>query len=114
MIRFIAIGVFSFVCFACTDCNAQRPLGLFFRQPAVQQPAFVAPTQLRFHPSQYNQRSNGVLARLLDGPMPSRNRNPVEVDSRYVGGFHRSQLYNDGIPTGDIGLRGNGINWILW
>jgi hypothetical protein len=35
-------------------------------------------------------------------------------NSRYIGGFHYSYFENLGIPSGDIGLRGNGVNWRPW
>jgi len=54
------------------------------------------------------------LARLLDGEMTHKYRNPAEVDSRYIGGFHQSHFQNIGIPSGDIGLRGNAYNWRTW
>lgn len=38
-----------------------------------------------------------------------RDRNP-----QYYGGFHSRQLQNVGIPTGDIGIRGNGVFWTPW
>jgi len=54
------------------------------------------------------------LSMLLDGPMTHKYRNPAEVDSRYIGGFHQSHFQNIGIPSGDIGLRGNAYNWRTW
>lgn len=35
-------------------------------------------------------------------------------DSRYIGGFHYTYFQDLGIPTGDIGLRGNGVIWRPW
>jgi hypothetical protein len=54
------------------------------------------------------------ISMLLDGPMTHKYRNPAEVDSRYIGGFHQSHFQNIGIPSGDIGLRGNAYNWRTW
>ena len=54
------------------------------------------------------------LSMLLDGPMTHKYRNPAEVDARYIGGFHQSHFQNIGIPSGDIGLRGNAYNWRTW
>jgi hypothetical protein len=54
------------------------------------------------------------LARIIDGPMTHKHRNPAEVDSRYIGGFHQSHFNNIGIPSGDIGIRGNAYNWRTW
>lgn len=33
---------------------------------------------------------------------------------RYFGAFHARELQNLGVPSGDIGLRGNGIFWSPW
>lgn len=33
---------------------------------------------------------------------------------KYHGGFHARELQNLGVPSGDIGLRGNGISWTPW
>jgi len=54
------------------------------------------------------------LARLLDGPMTYKYRNPAEVDARYIGGLHQATFQNIGIPSGDIGIRGNAYNWRTW
>ena len=37
-----------------------------------------------------------------------------EAYPKYQGGFHARALQNIGIPTGDIGLRGNGIYANPW
>lgn len=33
---------------------------------------------------------------------------------RYVGALHAREIQNLGVPTGDIGPRGNGIFWSPW
>lgn len=40
--------------------------------------------------------------------------NVIDNESRYIGGLHYSYFQNLGIPTGDIGLRGNGVFWRPW
>ena len=42
-------------------------------------------------------------------PLEAREQYP-----KYYGGFHARQLQNIGIPTGDIGLRGNGSELNPW
>jgi hypothetical protein len=69
---------------------------------------FHFPTQSYFEPR------NPVISRILDGKMTHKYRNPAEVDSRYIGGFHQSHFQNLGIPSGDIGIRGNAYNWRTW
>jgi hypothetical protein len=36
------------------------------------------------------------------------------VYPRYYGSIHARQIQNIGVPTGDIGLRGNGITLTPW
>jgi hypothetical protein len=33
---------------------------------------------------------------------------------KYLGGFHSSHFTNVGLPSGDIGFRGNGLYWTPW
>ena len=33
---------------------------------------------------------------------------------KYIGGFHSSHFTNVGLPSGDIGFRGNGLYWTPW
>jgi hypothetical protein len=33
---------------------------------------------------------------------------------KFYGGFHSSHYSNLGVPSGDIGFRGNGIYWTPW
>lgn len=40
--------------------------------------------------------------------------NVQDNDARYIGGLHRTYFQNLGIPSGDIGLRGNGVIWRPW
>lgn len=54
------------------------------------------------------------ISRILDGPMTYKDRNPAEVDARYIGGFHQTHFQNVGIPSGDIGIRGNAYRWRTW
>ena len=113
MTRVLLVAIFALALFACSNGHAQEPRVRLFRNRAVsnQRNAYPADS-LATKPA--IQRFNAKLARLLDGPMTGKYRDPREVQSRYVGGFHQSQLYNVGIPTGDIGFRGNGVNWFQW
>ena len=33
---------------------------------------------------------------------------------KFIGGFHSSHFTNVGLPSGDIGFRGNGLYWTPW
>ena len=81
-------------------------VGTYVPQDYTQPTAF--PTEAYF------ENRNPVISRILDGKMTHKYRNPVEVDSRYIGGFHQSHFQNIGIPSGDIGIRGNAYNWRTW
>lgn len=37
-----------------------------------------------------------------------------QVYPKYYYGFHARYMQNMGVPTGDVGLRGNGITWNPW
>jgi hypothetical protein len=45
---------------------------------------------------------------------PAFNRHYQGYYSQYYGGFHARHLQNIGVPTGDIGIRGNGITTTPW
>ena len=74
----------------------------------------VAGQRYRFPTQAYYSSGQSKISRLIDGPMTHKYRNPAEVDSRYTGGFHQSHFEGIGLPSGDIGLRGNALNWRTW
>ena len=45
---------------------------------------------------------------------PSSQRSAEELYPKYYGAFHYRHLDNIGIPTGDIGIRGNGLYMSPW
>ena len=67
-----------------------------------------------FPVADYFPKKQSTISRILDGPMTHKYRNPAEVDARYVGGHHESYFHNLGIPSGDIGIRGNAYKWRTW
>lgn len=102
------------------------PQALYSQQTQLDyaQPQYVQPQQTqiqqlplghnKFEISRYSNYRNPFISRLLDGPTTPGRRNPYEVESRYIGGFHRSHFNNIGIPSGDIGIRGNAFRWNTW
>jgi hypothetical protein len=49
------------------------------------------------------------------GELPhARPVDPRAVYPKYQGGFHSRALQNIGVPTGDIGIRGNGFMMNPW
>ena len=113
------------------DCNAQILRGRFLNPSA---PKVVSAPPLLYQPpghvgayvpqdynagtvfpvADYFPKKQSTLSRIIDGPLTHRHRNPAEVDSRYVGGFHQTYFHNLGIPSGDIGIRGNAYKWRTW
>ncbi len=88
-----------------------------FMRPSTMSQQFTQPeSRATVFPreSYYADQRHPMISRVLDGPMTHRYRDPVEVDSRYTGGFHQSHFQNLGLPSGDIGLRGNALNWRTW
>jgi hypothetical protein len=48
-------------------------------------------------------------------PTPAQNPQAAKaIYPKYNAGFHARYLENVGVPTGDVGLRGNGITWNPW
>ena len=112
------------------DCNAQLFRGRFLNPSA---PKVVAAPPLLYQPpgiegtyvpQDYTAKpvfpvadyypKQSKISRLLDGPLTHKYRHPAEVDARYVGGFHQTHFHNLGIPSGDIGIRGNAYKWRTW
>ena len=131
--RSLAILFFATFCAlvaSADDCQAQ----LFrSRRPQLNRPVTSAPpiyhqppglagfhilqdpnTPSVFPEKDYYTPRRPKIARLLDGKMDYSQRNPAEVDARYIGGFHQSYYNNIGIPSGDIGIRGNAYKWNTW
>ena len=82
--------------------------------PATSLPVHGVGQDFRFPTQAYFSAGQSRFSRLFDGPLTHQNRNPAEVDGRYTGGFHQSHFDNIGLPSGDIGLRGNALNWRTW
>ncbi len=79
------------------DAAPRGLMRLFARSYSARGPvAFGAPT----FPSNYGTRY--------------RSLSVEELYPKYYGGFHYRHLDNIGIPSGDIGLRGNGLYMSPW
>jgi hypothetical protein len=58
---------------------------------------------------------NRVQANSASRPTPAQNPYAArQVYPKYYHGFHARDLQNVGVPSGDVGLRGNGITWNPW
>jgi len=127
----ILLTTFLLASVEAQDCDAQILRGRFRSQTAS---SVVAAPPLLFQPANhvgvyvpqdpaakpvfpiedYFPQKQSKISRILDGPMTHKYRNPAEVDARYVGGHHQSYFQNLGIPSGDIGIRGNSYKWRTW
>lgn len=123
-VTFVAIFVSADACQAQFFASRR---GKNFRSVTAAPPVYVQPPGLagfhvlrdpnapsKFPTQDYFTPRRPKIARILDGKMDYSNRNPAEVDARYVGGFHQSYFNNIGIPSGDIGIRGNAYKWNTW
>lgn len=119
-----AIFLFATLFFVVTDCHAQNHTGWLRRGARIQHgPRLLS---RRFNPEQFQSRSAKVATSVgnenTTASVAARRYDPREwrdadADSRYpkfIGGFHSSHFSNIGLPTGDIGFRGNGIYWSPW
>ncbi|MEM7786048.1 MAG: hypothetical protein AAF939_19200 [Planctomycetota bacterium] len=116
MARLLTLAIASLALFCVPETEAQEGRGFFFRRARAQASPQIKFNHgpYRFETSRYYADQQSRLSRILDGPLTGKYRDPAEVDSRYVGGFHQRYFDNIGVPPGDIGIRGNGINWYLW
>ena len=114
--RFLAMLIFATVMGAASDCHAQRQRGLF-KRARVQQEArqFDATNQQAdFENSRQMRRHRNPAAPRQQGSPVPRFPESTEAFPKFIGGFHSSHYTNLGIPTGDLGFRGNGIYWPPW
>ncbi len=124
------LAAFTVLVVYADDCQAQffgSRRAQNFRPVTPAPPIYVQPPGLagfhvlqdpnartKFPAQDYVTPRHPKISRILDGKMTYRYRNPAEVDARYVGGFHQNYFNNIGIPSGDIGIRGNAYKWDTW
>jgi len=120
-ISFAAITL-MFVCFGfASDCQAQLNRGLFRARPLASSrqvqgqphalPQYDEATRLVFA-SQHQHRHRATLQ-----GQHWRNSNFYDLSDpypKYYGGFHSSHFSKLGVPSGDLGFRGNNIFWSPW
>ena len=122
--RLSAVLLFVVAIWSVQDCHAQRQRGLLFRGPLFQQ-RVQPPIQPHMAPqaevqSQTHQPSGHPAPEYVVEPVPQfvAPRGVRYYDNtlypKFIGGFHSSHFHNLGVPSGDIGFRGNGIYWTPW
>ena len=119
-------GVLTFA----TECQAQRGGGLFpnrtFRRPFAAR--YEAAPSVAATPITATDPISRPEDLYIESPSyrnpPVRRPNDWRRDPSYFpaapaypkfyGGFHSSHFSNLGVPSGDIGFRGNGLYWAPW
>ena len=113
------LGILFFAALFCvaSDCQAQRHRGWFKRSAHAnhgtrQQVDRIQQAELE------NSRSPLRLRKSASSDPDNRQTSPsndaFEPYPKFIGGFHSSHFSNLGIPTGDLGFRGNGVYWAPW
>jgi len=121
MHRTIATLLFGFLVCVTTQSIAQSQAQEIVREA----PAIASAPVPQDNGHCQNARRHGSQVRHHNRPMhrffhkPPSHRHPVESYSnspypKYYGAFHSSHFSNLGVPTGDIGFRGNSIFWSPW
>lgn len=110
----IVIGILLVAVTATSEAKRRRGFG-WFRSRLTVPPRPTAP-----HPPAAHRPAHAAPPAAHAAPLPNgpprytpyhyyRDRNP-----RYYGGFHARQFDNIGMPPGDVGFRGNGLQWNAW
>ncbi len=115
--RFLGILFFAAIFCVTSDCQAQRPRGLFARGARVHHHARHHDTRVEqgaVENNRFPRRHRTPATPRLQNAQNSRNDGTFEVFPKFIGGFHSSHYTNLGLPTGDLGFRGNGLYWAPW
>lgn len=100
-----------------SECHAQRQRGFFHRGARVHHFAPSNDVGRLELPAQ-NDQASAYRQPEIGYPTDWR-RDPSYFPAaptypKFYGGFHSSHYSNLGVPSGDIGFRGNGIYWTPW
>ncbi len=112
-----ALTVLSSVMCLATECQAQRQRGVFGRRLSGR---VVEPLGSRANKSTAPASPHAGIERPADWRYnPDWRRDPSYFPAeptypKFYGGFHSSHFSNLGVPSGDIGFRGNGLYWAPW
>lgn len=93
----------------------------FLLLAAICSPAWAGGRRNRISRVDHAAASREAAARSLDAAVPSSAaarsapRDPYAGRyPKFYGGFHSRELQNIGVPSGDVGLRGNGFSMFPW
>ena len=115
----LLLGFAALSCVMClaSECQAQRQRGIFGRRLSgrISEPASSRASSMA---------TSATPTTRIERPAdwrynPDWRRDPSYFPAeptypKFYGGFHSSHFSNLGIPSGDIGFRGNGLYWTPW
>ena len=115
--QFSVAILFAAIAGLASDCHAQHHRGLFNRGARghhlapINDANTLEATATHDRSSVYRQPDLGYQTDWRREPsyFPAAPAYP-----KFYGGFHSSEFSNLGVPSGDIGFRGNGIYWTPW
>lgn len=117
MIRLLGtVSLITMICLA-SDCQAQIFRGRLMRGVLHQNSARQMDTRLNQNRLGKSESSPRLIQKTMSRYFDPRNLQSMDPGSgnpRYIGGFHYTHFQNIGIPSGDIGLRGNAYHWRPW
>lgn len=117
MIRLLTLVFFAILFCWSSECQAQRHRGWFKRGERVHQHSQkqAAPNlQQQLDASKTPPRGRLFGSFFQPSSPAARAWDSAPIYPKYIGGFHSSHFTDLGVPTGDLGFRGNGIYWTPW
>lgn len=116
-LRTCGLLVAGSVWLSVNQCEAQLFRGRWQRMKTVERDVFSKenlPKQPVWQPMSNGKLGSYTTNRISERWGRSDSLKVKSNDSRYIGGLHYTYFQDLGIPTGDIGLRGNGVIWRPW
>jgi hypothetical protein len=116
-VRAFGLTLVGLFVLSVNPCDAQLIRGRWQRMKPVEQDVVTAeklPNRSSWKPTSNAKPWMHSTNRISDRWGRPDPLNVEENNSRYIGGFHYTYFQDLGIPTGDIGLRGNGVFWRPW
>lgn len=115
--RIVGALLFVAVIGMASDSFAQQRRGLFRRGTRVDHHA--ATHEVTAQEPQTAEASSAVVQPTEANYSHDWRRDPSyfpvgPLYPKFYGGFHSSHYSNLGVPSGDIGFRGNGVYWAPW
>ena len=117
LIRPIAVAIFFAAILGLQlDCQAQQR-GLFHRGARLHRPApsdGAVQREAQAHPDPFQVDPQSMPRYQTDWRRDPSYFPAAPMYPKFYGGFHSSEFSRLGVPSGDLGFRGNGIYWTPW